>query len=193
VKEPAIGNVENHSTTNSGNEQKATILDSPATTPKTTKPKTKKIQKRTLQDLNQIEINENNDDYETKYPTKFHGVIIKSDNLNDKKCDSFDSICDEITQQTGAEKYAIVEASVVHDLTKKIFWLVLKIDDHDDYKVIRDIGNWSQRSFGGTILSLTPMPLTFIQNNFENYLDLMITVPAKMQITLQMVKKCKMC
>jgi hypothetical protein len=95
-------------------------------------------------------------------------------------------ICVILTQQTGVDKYAIVEASVVHDLTKKTCWLVLKVDDYDDY-----IGNWSQRSFGGTILSLTQMPLKFTQNNFENYLDLIITVPAKTQITLQMVKKCE--
>ena len=173
-------------------------------TPETTMPKTpeaiapkngkktkEKHSKKLIQDMSSSEINEINDAYQLKYPTKSFGVILQSNNLHDKKWDNYEELISEIVTQTGIDKYSVSEACVVHDLSKGTCHLVLKVDEYEDFKIIRDLQNWSQKSFGGTILSVKQMPFVFRQNNFDNNLELILNVKHGTVLTPMKIKQCE--
>jgi len=156
-----------------------------------TQSKNVKQLKKQIQDMTASEINEFNDDFQEKYPIKIHGITLMSDNLNDPKWDNYDTLCNEIETQTGIGKYAIVEASIVHDTIKKASSLTIKVDDYDEFKIIREPKNWSQTSFGGKILSIKALPYSFFNNNFEIFYDLVINVTSKATITSNKIKQCE--
>jgi len=188
-------------------EQNEQIETPPATTSKTTPQKTPKLltkrkeskhnttdqkpKKKLIQDMSSEEINEYNDDYQEKYPVKVHGITLKSNNMQDPKWDNFENLCEEIVKQTGIEKYSIAEACVTHDLGKSEHTLTVKVDDYEDFKIIREIRNWPQTAFGGSILSMKPIPFTFYQNNFGNNLELIISVAPKTSLQPNKIKQCE--
>jgi hypothetical protein len=51
---------------------------------------------------------------------------------------------------TGCDKYSIIEATISFDIVKKLHSLVIRVDEYEDYKLIRKAQIWSQSSFGGT-------------------------------------------
>ncbi len=150
-----------------------------------------KSNKKLIQDMNEEEINELNDEFQNKYPIKIHGITLSSDNLHDKKWDDYETICNEIEKQTGVGKYSIVEACVVHDTIRNTSKLTIKVDDYEEFQIIRSVRNWPQNSFGGTILSIKQIPYSFFNNNFEVFFDLVITVGAKTSITSNKLKQCE--
>jgi hypothetical protein len=103
-----------------------------------------KSNKKLIQDMNEEEINELNDEFQNKYPIKIHGITLSSDNLHDKKWDDYETICNEIEKQTGVGKYSIVEACVVHDTIRNTNKLIIKVDDYEEFQIIRSIRNWPQ-------------------------------------------------
>jgi hypothetical protein len=60
------------------------------------------------------------------------------------------NLFDEISRQTGCDKYSIIEATISFDIVKKLHSLVIRVDEYEDYKLIRKAQIWSQSSFGGT-------------------------------------------
>ncbi len=160
-------------------------------TPKNCKKIKAKLNKKLIQDMTVNEINEINDSYHQKYPSKSFGITLQSDNLKDQKWDNYDELVGEIVNQTGIDKYSISEACVVRDTVKATCHLVLKVDDYEDYKTIRDIQNWPQKSFGGTILSVKQLPFVFRQNNFDNYLELIVNVKHGTVLTPNKIKQCE--
>jgi len=146
----------------------------------------------TIGNMSLEEINEINDEYQVKYPVRVHGIIIYSDNLKNEKWEVDNNVFEEIVSQTGCDKYSIVEATISHDIIKKTSFITIKVDEYEDFKLIRDTNNWKQTAFGGTVLAMKPLPFMFHQNGFENNLEMTISVsPKNAQISSQKIALCE--
>jgi hypothetical protein len=151
-----------------------------------------KIIKKQICELTIDEIHELNDELQIKYPVSIHGIILTSDNLKQSKWDNNDTVLNEIVSQTGCNKYSITEASITTDTIKHTTSLTIKIDDYEDYILVRDTRNWSQTSFGGSILSIKPLPIFISQNGFENNLEMTISVlPKNAMIASNKIAQCE--